>query len=69
MGQTFSHFPHNVHIQGQRDSTTASSRPRDNIRISFRGSKPSIPDAGHELEHIPQVTQKSWENVQDLNRL
>jgi hypothetical protein len=46
-----------VQIQGQRDSTIASLRPSESIRISLRGSNASMPDAGHELAHKPQVMQ------------
>jgi hypothetical protein len=46
-----------VQIQGQRDSTISFSIPRRNMRTSLRGSKPSIPETGHALEQIPQVTQ------------
>jgi hypothetical protein len=46
-----------VQIQVQRDSTAASFRPSESIRISLRGSNASMPDAGHELAQTPQVIQ------------
>ena len=62
MGQAFSHLPHMVQIQGQRDCTSSRSSPMAAMRTTLRGSKPSTPETGQEQAQMPQVMQTSCEN-------
>jgi len=57
MGHAFSHLPHMVQIHGHLDPTISSRIPKETMRTTLRGSNPSTPETGHELEQIPQVIQ------------